>query len=94
MIDTKKGKEVPVIRDMTEEQTREMFYRCEPMLIGYGGSIAYGTNLPTSDVDIRGIYMNPLDEFIGAVLPFGNGHHNLQSEEDDASAFAVQSERD
>ncbi|MBO6269865.1 MAG: nucleotidyltransferase domain-containing protein [Clostridium sp.] len=65
MIATKKGKEVPVIRDMTEAQTREMFYRCEPMLIGYGGSIAYGTNLPTSDVDIRGIYMNPLDEFIG-----------------------------
>ena len=25
------------------------------ILLGYGGSIAYGTNLPTSDVDIRGI---------------------------------------
>lgn len=43
-----------------------IFKHCDPILIGYGGSIAYGTNLPTSDVDIRGIYMNPLDEFIGA----------------------------
>ena len=24
------------------------------ILLGYGGSIAYGTNLPTSDIDIRG----------------------------------------
>jgi len=38
---------------------------CNPILIGFGGSIAYGTNVPTSDVDIRGIYMNPLNEFIG-----------------------------
>ena len=30
----------------------------DPILIGYGGSIAYGTDLPTSDVDIRGIYIN------------------------------------
>lgn len=31
-------------------------------LLGYGGSIAYGTNLPTSDVDIRGIYTHsPID---------------------------------
>ena len=43
----------------------EIFKHCDPILIGYGGSIAYGTNLPTSDTDIRGIYMNPLDEFIG-----------------------------
>lgn len=36
-----------------------------PILIGYGGSRAYGTNVPTSDIDIRGIYMNPPAEFIG-----------------------------
>lgn len=36
-----------------------------PMLIGYGGSIAYGTSTDTSDVDIRGIYVNPIEEFIG-----------------------------
>ena len=51
------------VRETKEYQ--EIFKHCDPVLIGYGGSIAYGTNLPTSDVDIRGIYMNPLDEFIG-----------------------------
>ena len=35
------------------------------ILVGYGGSHAYGTNVPTSDIDLRGIYVNPLDEFIG-----------------------------
>jgi len=47
------------------QEYAEIFNHCEPILIGYGGSIAYGTNLPTSDVDVRGIYMNPLDEFVG-----------------------------
>lgn len=51
------------VRETKEYQ--EIFKHCDPILIGYGGSIAYGTNLPTSDTDIRGIYMNPLDEFIG-----------------------------
>lgn len=40
--------------------------RCyHPVLIGYGGSIAYGTSTDDSDVDIRGIYLNPIEEFIG-----------------------------
>lgn len=47
------------------EGYEEIFKHCEPILIGYGGSIAYGTNIPTSDVDVRGIYMNPPDEFVG-----------------------------
>lgn len=34
-------------------------------LIGLGGSRAYGTDLPDSDVDIRGIALNTLDETIG-----------------------------
>ncbi|MBO5435914.1 nucleotidyltransferase domain-containing protein [bacterium] len=35
------------------------------ILLGYGGSHAYGTNIATSDIDIRGIYMNPIDEILG-----------------------------
>ena len=37
----------------------------DPILVGLGGSFAYGTNTDTSDLDIRGIYRNPLDELIG-----------------------------
>lgn len=36
-----------------------------PILIGYGGSIAYGTNTPTSYVDIRGIVENTEAELLG-----------------------------
>ena len=58
---------------MTEAQLKEtqdilaaIQERCpHPVLIGYGGSIAYGTSTDDSDVDIRGIYLNPIDEFIG-----------------------------
>ena len=31
------------------------------LLLTLGGSRAYGTNLPTSDVDIRGIASTPID---------------------------------
>ena len=34
-------------------------------LIGMGGSIAYGTSLPTSDVDIRGISVNSKSDLLG-----------------------------
>ena len=33
-------------------------------LLGMGGSIAYGTNIPTSDIDIRGIALNSADEIL------------------------------
>ena len=35
------------------------------MLLGYGGSHAYGTNVPTSDIDIRGITRNPRSCILG-----------------------------
>ena len=33
------------------------------------GSHAYGLNVPTSDVDIRGIYVNPPSDYLGLVEP-------------------------
>lgn len=35
-----------------------------PMIIGLGGSYAYGTNVPTSDLDIRGVAMNSKEEIL------------------------------
>lgn len=35
------------------------------ILLGYGGSHAYGTNIPTSDVDIRGIASNTINTVLG-----------------------------
>ena len=36
------------------------------ILLGLGGSHAYGTNIPSSDVDIRGIALNSKEEILGA----------------------------
>ena len=35
------------------------------ILLGYGGSHAYGTNIPTSDVDVRGVTSNTVDCILG-----------------------------
>lgn len=35
------------------------------ILLGYGGSISYGTNTPASDIDIRGVFENSVSELIG-----------------------------
>lgn len=49
------------------------------MLLGYGGSHAYGTNVATSDVDIRGIYMNSVDEVLG-IKPDSEQHVDSQTD--------------
>jgi len=35
------------------------------ILKGYGGSIAYGTNTPSSDVDLRGVFIPPKEYWVG-----------------------------
>jgi len=47
------------------ETLKEIQQRCHPLLVGYGGSIAYGLDTPESDIDIRGIFLNPPEEWIG-----------------------------
>lgn len=50
----------------TARQTlEELRGRCHPLLVGFGGSIAYGTDTPESDIDLRGFYLNPPEEWIG-----------------------------
>ena len=63
---------------MTIEQIKELaaspaydFLRTDPhlkdriMFLTLGGSHAYGTSTPTSDVDIRGCAMNNASEIVG-----------------------------
>lgn len=49
-----------------QKEVNKILEECpSTILLGYGGSHAYGTNIETSDIDIRGIYMNPIEELIG-----------------------------
>ena len=43
----------------TKETQQYLILKC------YGGSIAYGTNTPESDVDVRGIFIPPKDYWLG-----------------------------
>lgn len=52
------------------EDNKELFSRIELddhkiILVGLGGSHAYGTNVEGSDIDIRGIYLNNKNELFG-----------------------------
>ena len=35
------------------------------MFLTFGGSYAYGTNTPTSDIDVRGVAFNQKSDFFG-----------------------------
>ena len=47
------------------ENTRKFMSERKVMFLTYGGSHAYGTNVPTSDVDLRGIAFNKPQELFG-----------------------------
>lgn len=51
------------------------------------GSHAYGLNVPTSDVDIRGIFINPLDERIS--LSFAKGSEQVGDEKHDTTYYEL-----
>ena len=55
------------------------------ILLAYGGSIAYGTNVPTSDVDVRGIALNPLNEVVGVEKDF----EQIQFSETDTVVYSL-----
>lgn len=50
---------------LESKEYSSLFEGRDIILLGYGGSYAYGTNIEGSDIDIRGIYMNPEDEVLG-----------------------------
>ena len=52
-------------KQIVTETMEKILQRCQPLLVGYGGSIAYGLDTPKSDIDIRGIFLNPREELIG-----------------------------
>lgn len=53
-------------------------------LLTYGGSIAYGTNLPTSDIDIRGIAINTKEELLT-----GNCFEQVIDEKTDTTIYSI-----
>ena len=55
----------------------------EPILIGFGGSHAYGTNIESSDTDIRGIAMNTADEAI-----LGKDYEQFVNEPTDTTIYS------
>lgn len=55
----------------------------KPILIGFGGSYAYGTNIATSDIDIRGIAMNTPKEVI-----LGSDYEQFTNELTDTTIYS------
>ena len=55
-----------------------------PILIGLGGSHSYGTNIETSDMDIRGIALNSKKEIL-----LGNGFEQVVNEATDTTIYSL-----
>lgn len=54
------------------------------MLLGYGGSHAYGTSVPISDVDVRGITRNPRSCILGS-----GSFEQVENRETDTVIFSL-----
>ena len=55
-----------------------------PVLVGLGGSHAYGTNVPTSDLDIRGIAMHSAEDIL-----LGTGFEQVCNEPTDTTIYSL-----
>ena len=55
------------------------------ILLGFGGSIAYGTNTKDSDVDIRGIALNSKNDLLG----INSGFEQVVSNETDTVIYSL-----
>lgn len=59
------------------------------ILLGLGGSYAYGTNLPTSDIDVRGIALNSREDIL--CLGMSDDHfEQIVNEETDTTVYSLQ----
>lgn len=56
----------------------------DPILIGLGGSHAYGTNIETSDIDIRGIALHSEDDIL-----LGRGFEQVCNEPTDTTIYSL-----
>lgn len=67
---------VIIIYKIKGGDTMEQFWESRLILKTYGGSLAYGTNLPSSDIDYRGVCIPPIDYLLG--LQHFEQHESLQ----------------
>ena len=57
----------------------------KPVLIGLGGSHAYGTNIPTSDLDLRGIAMHSKEDVL-----LNRGFEQFVNEQTDTVIYSLE----